>query len=121
MASKCGYQRTIRGKTTKDALKEFIVKPVIDYCHIISMRCVWDVDPEDLPKASLNIISKKESIERKIQEQTDVVFYFSCLCAMKSNFLREELLKNNPNVSDDDYKNDDETFVIPGERHFTYI
>lgn len=118
MASK-GYQRTIRGKTMKDALREFIVKPVTEYCHIISFRCIWDVDPDDLPKASMNILSKKQSIERKIKEMENVTFYFSCLCAMKSTFLRAELLKNNPDVSDDDYKDDDETFVIPGKSHFT--
>ncbi|XP_066932599.1 uncharacterized protein [Clytia hemisphaerica] len=104
-------QRTIRSKTLKDALSNFVVTPIIKYCHIISLRCVWDVNEEDLPEASFNIMKKKEEIEAKINEFEDIVMYFSCLCAMESTVLRKELIREDPENSGDDYKDE---CLIPG-------
>ncbi len=111
-------QRTIRSKTLKDALSNFVVTPIVEYCHIISIRCVWDVDEMDLPEASFNIIKKKEELESKLNEFDEIVLYFSCLCAMESSLLRKELIRENPENSDDDYKDE---CLIPGECHSEYL
>ena len=112
-------QRTIRSKTLKDALKNFIVKPIAQNCHVISLRCVWDVDQEDIPKASFNILSKSNEIQNKINEISEVVLYFSCLSAMKASELKKELIKNNPDWSEDDYMGED--ISLPGKCTFHFF
>lgn len=107
-------QRTIRSETLKNALKNFIVAPLSEKYQICAFRCLWDVNPNDVPLVSFDILNKKEELEAKVSEFESVVLYFSCLCAMESSYLRKKLSKrmNEGAESDnDDYLDD---VLIPG-------
>lgn len=114
-------QRTLRSETLKSALKNFIVKPIVKNYFVISLRCLWDVDPKDVGKASFNILSKRDQIQKYLNESEAVVLYFSCLCAMESSYLRKKIASRKKKLQsheeesesdEDDYLDD---VLIPGE------
>lgn len=113
-------KRTIRSSTVRNAFKNFLVPIFKDKFFVVTLRCLWDVQEQDINLASYNIDSKRDELESIVNLYDDVVAYFSCTCAMQSSILRKELKKTNGNTeSDQEYQQyeDDDEAMIPG----TYI
>ena len=82
-------RNTVKSETLKNALRNFIVKPISEKYHVISTRCLWDVVQEDRRLAELKIYSKKDAVHHILDKFEEVVFYASCLTAMTSSNYRQ--------------------------------
>ena len=111
-------QRTVRNETLKNAFKNFFVPVVSTKFRVVALRCLWDVAQEDLDIASFNIFQKRHQIEKFVNDSSDVVLYFSCLCAMESSEMRKKILKrkamDKDSDSDDDLSSYNQDSLISG-------
>ena len=102
-------QRSLRSEVLKNALKSFIIPPLLSKYQTIAVRALIDSDT-----AKKYIWGKRRELEKILQQNKHVVAFFSCVTALQQKKKEKKRRYSQDESTSDEEENEESKENIPG-------
>ena len=74
----------------RQALKAFVVPPVVKSYNIVAVRAVWHTNDDDQQLTHMQICPKRTQLELILQEDPNIALYISAITGLKKQKLNRK-------------------------------